>query len=101
MSLTASTRDENGLVVIKIGNRFDFSVHKQFRDAYRETPGEGTRYCVDLSDTDYMESSALGMLLLLREHAGGDRGQVSLRNPSEPVRKVLEIANFHKLFQIE
>lgn len=100
MAMTQKRVDENGDVVISVPGRFDFSVHKQFRDAYRDTPGKGTVYRVDLGQTEYMDSSALGMLLLLREHAGGDDGRVSIVNASEPVKKVLEIANFHRLFEI-
>lgn len=100
MPMIRSTVDETGAVVITVPGRFDFSVHKQFRDAYRETPGKGTVYRVDLGETEYMDSSALGMLLLLREHAGGDEARVSIENASEPVKKVLEIANFHRLFEV-
>jgi anti-anti-sigma factor len=100
MAMTQMRVDEHGAVVISVPGRFDFSVHKQFRDAYRDTPGKGTVYRVDLGQTEYMDSSALGMLLLLREHAGGDDARVSIANASEPVKKVLEIANFHRLFEI-
>lgn len=101
MALMQKTVDESGTVTISVPGRFDFSVHKAFRDTYRDTPGEEIAYCVDLRDTEYMDSSALGMLLLLREHAGGDKARVRLVNASEAVKKVLEIANFHRLFQID
>ncbi|MBD3619641.1 MAG: STAS domain-containing protein [Chromatiales bacterium] len=100
MTATMSRLDDTGALVIVAPRRFDFSVHQQFRDAYRDSGGEGMRYRVDLGETEYMDSSALGMLLLLREHAGGDAAQVRLENVSEPVRKVLEIANFHRLFTL-
>ena len=40
------------------------------------------------------------MLLLLRDHAGGDRAQVRLINCSADVFKILAISNFSKLFQL-
>ncbi|MNJ01264.1 hypothetical protein D3C73_1608430 [compost metagenome] len=55
---------------------------------------------VDLKDATYLDSSALGMLLLLRDHAGGDESDVRLVNSSTDVRKILAISNFDKLFDI-
>ncbi|GMQ84099.1 MAG: anti-anti sigma factor HsbA [Gammaproteobacteria bacterium] len=85
---------------IAISGHFDFSVHKEFRKAYQSTRGAGMRFEVDLSSVDHMDSSALGMLLLLREHAGGDKANVVLRNPSSTVERILRIANFGKMFEI-
>ncbi len=94
-----SSRDSNE-VRISVSGRFDFEEHQAFRAAYRHTPGPGTRYVVDLSRAEYMDSSALGMLLLLREHAGGDLADVRVTGAPEGVRKVLDIANFGRLFTI-
>jgi anti-anti-sigma factor len=47
-----------------------------------------------------MDSSALGMLLLLREHVDGVRERVRIINCNTEIRKILEIANFDKLFDI-
>jgi len=47
-----------------------------------------------------MDSSALGMLLLLRDHAGGDDAEVRVTNSNSDVRKILAISNFDKLFDI-
>ena len=55
---------------------------------------------VDLKGATYLDSSALGMLLLLRDHAGGDHARISLVNCNPDVRKTLSISNFEQLFQI-
>ena len=93
----------NGNTVnITISGRFDFSCHKEFRDAYRNTPaGSGNEYVIDMSGTEYVDSSALGMLLLLREHAGSDQSNVSLNGCSPDVKDILIVSNFDKLFQID
>ena len=57
-------------------------------------------YVVDLSDTEYLDSSALGMLLLLREHAGGESSKIEISQASDEVRKILDVANFGKLFKM-
>jgi anti-anti-sigma factor len=85
---------------IHVGERFDFSVHQVFRDLYRDAPVDINRYIVDLSSTEYMDSSALGMLLLLREQTDGRDAAVQIRNCSAQIRKILEIANFDRIFGI-
>ena len=101
MTVNHRVSDDGRQVTIAVTDRFDFSVHREFREAYRASGGPGTTYQVDLGQTEYMDSSALGMLLLLKEHAGGDRASVVIRHTPANIRKILEIANFHKLFAIE
>jgi anti-anti-sigma factor len=99
MAVNASVT-EDGTVVISISERFDYSVHNQFLQAYQAFPRGEKRFVVDLKDADYMDSSAMGMLLQLREHSDKAAGGVEVRNCSESIREVLQIANFHKLFKI-
>lgn len=100
MSQITATLDDNGRgVVIHIRGRFDFSVQRAFREAYRGHDA-ALEYRVDLSGTDYLDSSALGMLLLLREHAGGDAAKVRLTGASTEVRRLLTIARFEKMFDL-
>ena len=85
---------------IAIEGRFDFSTHQAFRDAY-EKDSEGVRHwVVDMTDTTYLDSSALGMLLLLRDFAGGDRASIRIENCNSDVRRILTISNFEQLFTI-
>lgn len=88
-------------LTIKIGGRFDFSAHQEFRDAYENISTDVSRYVVDLGNTSYLDSSALGMLLLLRDHAGGDNASIKIVKCNEDVRKILTISNFEQLFTIQ
>lgn len=99
MSVTSTV---NGNVVnIHIAGRFDFSSHKDFREAYRNTPaGSKNEYNINMSETEYVDSSALGMLLLLREHAGSDQSNVAIQGCRQDVRDILLVSNFDKLFKI-
>ena len=49
----------------------------------------------------YLDSSALGMLLLLRDHAGGDTANIKIVNCNPDVKKILTISNFEQLFSID
>ncbi|MDO6682279.1 MULTISPECIES: STAS domain-containing protein [unclassified Oceanobacter] len=87
-------------LTIKVFGRFDFSVHQAFRDAYDAHQPAALRYVLDLAGTSYLDSSALGMLLLLRDHAGGDAADISIVNCNQDVKKILTISNFEQLFTI-
>lgn len=92
----------NGRSVIRLQGRFDFNSHRDFRDAVDRALGTAgdTEVAVDLGGVEYLDSSALGMLLMLRDKAQGVGRAVILANCRGPVRQVLDIANFGKLFSI-
>jgi anti-anti-sigma factor len=99
MPVTSELSDDGQQLTISIIGRFDFASHQTFRAAYENKPG-GLRYVVDLRGASYLDSSALGMLLLLRDHAGGERSRISISNCSADVGKILAISNFNKLFKV-
>jgi anti-anti-sigma factor len=100
MSVESEVSLDGKTLTIAIKGRFDFGSHQAFRDAYERFYKVPQVYIVDLKETTYMDSSALGMLLLLRDHAGGDNSEVRVINSSSDVRKILAISNFDKLFDI-
>lgn len=85
---------------IAIEGRFDFSTHQAFRDAYEKDSDWVRQWVIDMSDTTYLDSSALGMLLLLRDYAGGDSASIHIENCNGDVRRILAISNFEQLFSI-
>ncbi len=86
---------------ISIRGRFDFGMHKEFRGAYKDGSGAFSSYIVNMKDVEYIDSSALGMLLLLREHAKAVGGNVVIAGCNREIGKILKIANFDKLFDIK
>lgn len=100
--MQASTTRENSKAVIKLSGRFDFSKHREFRAAYEPLLEDKAvqEVAIDMANVDYLDSSALGMLLMLRDKAGAGNRVVSLINVRGSVKQVLDIANFGKLFRI-
>ncbi len=99
MGVTAH-RSENGEeVTVTVAGRFDYRVYDSFKASYTAIDN-GQQINVDLSKTEYMDSSALGMLLMLREHVG-KAADILIVNPTPDVHRVLSIANFDKLFAIK
>ncbi|MFC1336569.1 MAG: STAS domain-containing protein [gamma proteobacterium symbiont of Clathrolucina costata] len=101
MSISSELSSDEKNVTIVVSGRFDFSTHQAFMQAYKAFPRGEKNYVVDLTNTEYLDSSAMGMLLQLREHSAKDTDGVILKNGNEAVQDVLRIANFGKLFVIQ
>lgn len=99
MPISSTVSDDGKIVTIYISGRFDFNSHRDFRESYGDNLSN-LKYIVNMSGTDYMDSSALGMLLLLREHAGGDGCDITITDCSDEIKKILTISNFEKLFKL-
>jgi anti-anti-sigma factor len=99
MTVSVNESADTSEVTLRVAGRFDFSCHQAFLQSYKGFPKGEREFVVDLSETEYMDSSAMGMLLQLREHSR-DRNAVKLLNGNEGVLEILRIANFDKLFTI-
>lgn len=100
MSLQLTSIGDNA-TRIQISGRFDFSLHRDFRETYRNQAQSGHVFRVNLAQADYMDSSALGMLLLLNEHAQSIQGKVVIEAVPPAIRRILEVASFDKIFPLE
>ncbi len=98
MAITAQA--SNATLTLNISGSFDFKAQQEFRNAYKNVDGEIKSYIVNLSATEYLDSSALGMMLMLREHAGGDSADIEIRGSNDEVGRILKIARFDKMFRI-
>jgi anti-anti-sigma factor len=99
--MQTSLINRDGKTVIVLQGRFDFNAHREFRECVEQSVKESSSQIeVDLLGVDYLDSSALGMLLMLRDRAKGVAKEVALANARGSVRQVIDIANFGKLFSI-
>ena len=101
MAVTSELSDDGAILTIKISGRFDFSSHQDFRKAYESVSQPNLGFVIDMSSAEYLDSSALGMLLLMREHAGGDKADIRISNCRPQIKNILKVANFAKLFKVE
>lgn len=101
--MQASVRKQGAKAAIKLAGRFDFNTQRDFRSAYEALVGDGAvrEIRIDFAGVHYLDSSALGMLLMLRDKMNGAGKEVLLENVHGNVKQVLEIANFGKLFKIQ
>jgi len=101
MAIQSQLNDEkNNELIIFVDGRFDFSVLQTFRSAYESVQVKPEKFVIDLEKSSYIDSSALGMLLALRDYAGGDAAKIQIQNCSPDVKRILSITKLDELFTI-
>ncbi len=102
MAIQINTSNVGDKAIIMLAGRFDFNDHRAFKMTYEpilQQAGVKTLE-INLAGIEYLDSSALGMMMLMRERSQVAGKSVVLSKPSETVSQILEIANFSKLFTI-
>ncbi|MDX1351596.1 MAG: STAS domain-containing protein [Thiomicrorhabdus sp.] len=95
------TKQKDDLVTLILPCSFDVSYYEEFKAICESFKADDNRFELDFSETQYMDSSALGMLLLLREQVKGDKNRLQLINAGGTALKILEIAQFNQLFNFK
>jgi len=99
MPLTHTLNNAEKTLNITISGAFNFDLHLEFRDSYQKVAPESVSTVnVNLSRADYMDSAALGMLLLLEDHF--EDADIKLEDCSKYIKDVLSVANFDQKFSI-
>ncbi len=88
-------------LTIKVIGRFDFGEVRLFNNAINLITLKMKSIVIDLHNTHYMDSSALGMLLVLRKKTMNYQQSVKINKVKQPLIKTLSDAKFDKLFTIE
>lgn len=100
MAVKVSNRENGKSVSIEISGSFDYGMQREFRAAYQNARAMGVEFHVNMKEVGFIDSSALGMLILLKDHAESLQGKVIIDAAPEPVRRVLLNAKFDRLFTI-
>lgn len=98
-----TTRITDTTAHLALSGRFDFSAHRSFRSTTDEAINNAKvkNLVVDLGQVNYIDSSALGMLLLLNERCKAAGKSVTLGNCQGTVRQVLEVAHLDRVFTLQ
>ncbi|AGP85026.1 STAS domain-containing protein [Alteromonas mediterranea] len=101
MEIRSSYQNQGQTLIIDVGTKFDFSKVEDFRNAYDKIDDDVAHIAVDLSQTEYMDSSALGMLLNMQKSLANKELSYSIENARPQVAKILKISRFDKKFDIK
>jgi len=89
--------------VIRLNGRFDFAWFGRFRELYEPMLSNPVirEIQINFAEVNYIDSSALGMLMLLKDKAEAASKKVRLVQVHGLSKDLLTIANFHTKFQMD
>ncbi len=91
-----------GRPLVQLIGRFDAHETAAFRATVEPLLAtDGGRLAIDLSNVVFLDSTALAELMHLQKLAHEKGGAVALVDPSDPVRVILELTGFERVFQLE
>ena len=100
MSLNTSISSDGTKFSIHVKGKFDFNLVQDFRLAYANVGQDVDTVIVDLRETEYMDSSALGMLLNMQKLLCEKVQTFKISNCRPQIKKILQISRFDKKFDI-
>ena len=98
MNITQDTVDAN--MILHLDGRFDFGVRKIFKEAVDGVSVEGSSVVLDLENVAFVDSSALGLLVICHQNLKNKNVSFCLVNPQTYVKQVLDLANIGKMIPI-
>jgi anti-anti-sigma factor len=90
------------VLVVCMSGSFTFQDHQSFRSVLDViAASEAKQHVLDLSQVGFLDSAALGMLLIAEDHATKAKRKLKLRNPSDQISRLFKLSAMDSLFQIE
>jgi len=92
----------SNVFTIYLSGNFSFEAHREFKTAYKNQLDNSKigNIVVNLSEVEYLDSSALGMLLVMRDYVQAANKTLTLSKPSPIALRTFDIASFNKIFTI-
>jgi len=100
LSLTTKKNGSRAVVAVK-GDLAAFSARNLEAEVAHLVAGKTSDVVFDLSGTGFLDSSGLRALLVAEREVMDHGGQITLRAPSEPVQRLLEITGLSDHFPME
>ena len=96
-----SEKSSDGAAIVAVTGEADLYTAPELKERLIETIEAGTvKLVVDFSETTFIDSTALGVLIGAMKRLAPKEGQVSLVITDRSVRKVFEITKLDTLFPI-
>lgn len=95
MNITLDAVD--GHHILHLDGRFDFGARKTFKEAIDSAVETGNPVVLDLEKVTFVDSSALGLLVISHQNLKNKKIFFYLVNPQAYVKQVLDLANIGKM----
>ncbi len=100
--MTLNKSIENNIMCIAISGRIDSSNSKDLSEAVNSDIDSVSKIILDLSDTDYLSSAALRIVLSIQQAADEqDDLKFVIKNPNEFVVNIFDSTGFSDFLTIE
>jgi anti-anti-sigma regulatory factor len=100
MEIETQLSEDGQELTLSLLGKFDYTCHQDFLDTYETLTPVPKKFIIDALEVTTIDSSALGMLLLLRNHAGGDNAEIQIINAKVDIYKLMHTCKFDELFEI-
>ncbi len=92
---------QNDVTIVEVTGQLIVGNRQELKDAVLKELEKGSRkFLVDFSDTAYIDSSGLGVLVSLSKKIRERGGELRLSNLNEDVRTLFELTKLDTLFRI-
>jgi len=101
--LMVNVTETKDTATIFLNGSFIFQAHRDFKAAYENRLKQDhiAHVIVDFADVEYLDSSALGMLLVLKDKTEAAKKSLTLARPNQVTAQTFDIAGFYKTFTIK
>ncbi len=97
-SVRASGKGE--IATLYVQGSFAFHLQNDFRHAYESLASKNKSIQIDLNDTDYMDSSGLGMLLVMKKYLDAAKVEYEIVRSHGQTQELLAMTHFDQYFRI-
>jgi stage II sporulation protein AA (anti-sigma F factor antagonist) len=95
MTITEEIHDQTA--TLKLEGGFTYTQRKLFQDALRNLSSKNIEHIIiDLAQVAFLDSAALGLLMITHRQLLADKRKLSLAHPQSTVRQIIELANLQK-----
>ncbi|MDE1460582.1 STAS domain-containing protein [Spartinivicinus poritis] len=100
-SPTLKTTTTGNSIIIRVGKEFTFKLAHAFRETYIDLKNHDYTYIVDLKETEYIDSSSLGILLNMKKHLNCSKEKIKIINCNNHITKLFALSKFDEAFIVQ
>ena len=95
MTITEEIHDQTA--TLKLEGGFTYTQRKLFQETIKNLSSKNVEHIIiDLAQVAFLDSAALGLLMITHRQLLADKRKLSLAYPQATVRQIIELANLHK-----
>lgn len=95
--MTITEEIHNQTATLKLEGSFTYTQRKLFQDTLKNLSTKNVEHIVvDMAQVPFLDSAALGLLMITHRQLMADERKLSLAHPQATVRQIIELANLHK-----